>query len=152
MSYKLEDIGVDISDEDMILALTMGLDNMYNSFIISLDSTPSDQLDVDHVISHMINEEVLCENIESQGVLVRTIGEVSAKGRVKVKKEENVVMVAAASGPISCWRCRKNGHVKAFCTEKPIRGQDTEGANMVMAIGINSDDDQSLYEMSDREN
>ena len=44
MSHRLEDIGVDISDEDTILALTMGLNKLYNSFIISLDTTPPEQL------------------------------------------------------------------------------------------------------------
>ena len=44
MSFRLEDIGVDVSDEDTILALTMGLNKSYDSFIISLDTTPPKQL------------------------------------------------------------------------------------------------------------
>jgi hypothetical protein len=38
MSFHLENVGVDVSDEDTILALTMGLNKSYDSFIISLDT------------------------------------------------------------------------------------------------------------------
>jgi hypothetical protein len=37
---ELEDVGVDVSEEDTILSLTMGLDKSYDSFIISLNTTP----------------------------------------------------------------------------------------------------------------
>lgn len=135
LSYRLEDIGVTVTDEDMILALTMGLDTSYESFIISLDSTPSGDLDVDHVISRIINEEVRRENVETQGVLVRS-------GKNPVKKEDTgVAMAATAEGSgRNCWRCGKAGHVKAFCKEKPASEPDT--ANVALAvIGIESDDD-----------
>ena len=119
MSFRLEDIAVDVSDEDTILALTMGLDKSYDSFIISLDTTSPDQLTLDYVISCMLNEEVRCTNVEIQGVVIKAKG--GEKGEVRVKKEDNFVMVAAQKdSPMTCWCCRKMGHVKAFCTEKPL--------------------------------
>ena len=68
MLFCLEDIGVDVSDEDSILALKMGLDKSYDSFIISLDTTPPEQLTLNYVISRMLNEEVHCNNVKIQGV------------------------------------------------------------------------------------
>jgi len=39
MAFWLTEIGVAITDEDQILALTMGLDVSYEFFVISLDGT-----------------------------------------------------------------------------------------------------------------
>jgi hypothetical protein len=115
----LEDIRVDVSDEDTILALTMGLDKSYDSFIISLNTTSPDQLTLNFVVSCMLNEEVHHTNVEIQGVVMKAKG--GEKGEVRVKKEDNVAMAAMQrDGPTTCWRCRKTGHVKAFCKEKPI--------------------------------
>src|ERR1700683_3138361 len=141
-SFRLEDIGVDISDEDSILALTMGLDKSYDSFIISLDTTPPEQLTLDYVISRMLNEEVRRNNVEIQGVAVKAKGgTASEKGEFKVKKEENLVLAATqGDGPTMCWRCGKPGHLKAFCTAKPIRGKEADHANVALAaIGLDSD-------------
>ena len=74
MSHRLEDIGVDISDEETILTLTMGLNKSYDSFIISLDTTPPEQLTLEHVISRMLNEEVRRDNVEIQGVAIKGKG------------------------------------------------------------------------------
>ncbi|KAG2341226.1 hypothetical protein BDR05DRAFT_845284, partial [Suillus weaverae] len=54
----LEDIGVTVDDEDRILALTTGLDKLYDSFVISLDSTVTADLTFDHVVNHLLNEDV----------------------------------------------------------------------------------------------
>ena len=123
MSHRLEDIRVNISDEDTILALMMELNKSYDLFIISLDTTPPEQLTLKHVISCMLNEEVCCDDVEIQGVATKSKG--GMNGKVRVKKEENVVMVAMQRDrPTTCWSCRKTGHIKAFCKEKPLQGLD----------------------------
>ena len=129
MSHRLEDVRVEVSDEDTILVLTMGLNKSYDSFIISLDTTPADQLTLEHVILWMLNEEVHCDNVEIQGVAVKA----RDKNKVKVKKEENVALAVTQSGGSVCWRCRKAGHIKAFCTAKPICGKAVEQANVALA-------------------
>lgn len=138
------------TEEDTILALTMGLDKPYKSFIISLDTTPPEQLTLEHVISCMLNEEVHCDNVEIQGVGVKCRGMNGEKGEVRVKKEENVALAAThGDRPTVCWCCSKPGHIKAFCKENPIQGQGSDQENMAMAaIGIDSDDEY-LTEMTD---
>jgi hypothetical protein len=54
----LEDNGVTVDDEDQILALTTGLDKSCNSFVISLNSTVTTDLTFDHVVNHLLNEDV----------------------------------------------------------------------------------------------
>ena len=151
MSHRLEDIGVDILDEDTILALTMGLNKLYDSFIISLDTTPPKQLTLKHVISRMLNEEVRHDNVEIQGVAAKSKG--GMNGKVRVKKEENVAMAAMQrDGSTTCWRCGKTGQVKAFCKEKPLQGPGSDEANAAFAvIGIDSGD-EFFTQRSDSDN
>ena len=100
------------------------------------------QLTLEHVISHILNEEVHCDNVEIQGVAVKGKGG-GMHGEVRVKKEENVAMAAIQrAGPMTYWRCGKTGHVKAFCKEKPIQGPGSDEANVAFAaIGIDSGDE-----------
>ncbi|KJA19874.1 hypothetical protein HYPSUDRAFT_106098, partial [Hypholoma sublateritium FD-334 SS-4] len=56
-SFRLEDVGVEVTDEDRILALTNGLDKTYEAFLISLDATPPDLLSLAHVVDRLLNEE-----------------------------------------------------------------------------------------------
>ena len=47
----------EVTDIDLIIALTQGLPNCFDAFIVSLDATPIDQFSVDSVITHLLNEE-----------------------------------------------------------------------------------------------
>ncbi|KAI5117551.1 hypothetical protein M0805_004751 [Coniferiporia weirii] len=124
--WDLEEIGVKVDDEDIILALTMGLDSSYDSFVISLDSTPSSGLTLKFVINRLLNEDARWG------------------GRDEAIKAENTVFLtwtaAAGTGGAqshSCWCCGKVGHIRAFCTEKPMKraedSQQEESAHLVKA-------------------
>jgi len=109
IAFELENIDVDVSDEDRILALTMGLDKSYESFVISLDGTPADKLDVEYMISRMLNEEARRGNIVMGGDSLDEGSSALLAGRIERK-----------GGPgRSCWRCGKQGHIRLFCKEKP---------------------------------
>ena len=95
----------------------------------------------------MLNEEVRRDNVEIQGVAVKS----REKSDVRVKKEEDNVALAAdqRDGPVTCWHCGKTGHLKAFCKEKPLRGPGSDQANVALAaISLNSDDEY-LTQISD---
>jgi hypothetical protein len=53
----MEEAQIIVMDQDWILALMMGLPTSYDAVIINFDSTPADQLTLDHVITHLLNEE-----------------------------------------------------------------------------------------------
>jgi hypothetical protein len=140
---RVMEIGVAVTDEDQILALTMGLDALYEPFIISLDSTQSELLTLDYVIHHLLNEDVHCDNQEK--------GKVSDRNKeVKVKKDKDNVALAAVTNdsPRVCWCCGKTGHVKAFCKEKTIRGGESEQVNVALSATDPNDADIWLDEVS----
>ncbi|KJA26440.1 hypothetical protein HYPSUDRAFT_180619, partial [Hypholoma sublateritium FD-334 SS-4] len=58
MAFQLVAIGVVVSDEDRILALTNGLDDTYEAFVISLDSTHPKNLTLDYVVDRLLNDEM----------------------------------------------------------------------------------------------
>ena len=57
-AFRLENVGVNISDKDCILALTNGLNSLYNAFVILLDVMAVDQLTLAQVTDRLLNEKV----------------------------------------------------------------------------------------------
>ena len=57
-SFRLEDIGVEVSDEDQILALTNGLDNFWDLFVMSLEAMALKLLKMMHVVDCLLNKEM----------------------------------------------------------------------------------------------
>ena len=61
MAFDLEDIGGTVTDEDIIVILTVGLGNRYDHFVTSIDAMLIQQLMVDYVVTRMLNEEARSE-------------------------------------------------------------------------------------------
>jgi len=57
IAHCLEAANYEVTDIDLIIALTQGLPDHYDPFIVSLDATPINQLNVDSIIVHLLNEE-----------------------------------------------------------------------------------------------
>ena len=84
MSHQLDDIRVNISDEDTVLTLIMGLNKSYDLIIISFNTTPAEQLTLKYVISCILNKEVCCDNIQAHGLVMKA----KEENKVRVKKEK----------------------------------------------------------------
>ena len=122
-SFRLEDVGVEVTDEDRILALTNGLDKTYEAFLISLDATPPELLSLAHVTDRLLNEETGRENRAAMNsgetAFYTTRGNHSGSGQGGGQP--------GSGGPPVCWRCGKAGHIKEFCREEPVNvGPSTE--------------------------
>ena len=130
MALDLEDIGIKVDEEDRILALMAGLDESYDAFIMSLDTTDSTSFDFDRVADRLLNEDV------RRG---------STAGTAKLKEEiQDIAMAVNHSGrrqPQVCYRCGKEGHIRAFCTATPLRGKGSAGAEQA-AVAVDSDDSE----------
>ena len=98
---------VTIEDEDIILALTMGISHVYDMFIVTLDATPADQLDLHTVISRLLNKE-FCHII-------------IAAAEEEKQEEATVTAALKPATPeskllhITCYNCGNKEHYQANC-------------------------------------
>jgi len=131
MALDLENIGIKVDKEDRILALMAGLDESYDAFIMSLDTTNSTSFDFDHVVDRLLNEDI------QRG---------STAGTANLKEEvQDIAMAVNHSGrrqPQVCYRRGKQGHIHAFCTATPLRGKGSAGAEQAAAVAVDSDDSE----------
>jgi hypothetical protein len=58
IAFDLEDIGGTMTNEDIIIILTTGLNNEYDHFVVSVNMMPMQMLIVDYVVTRMLNEEI----------------------------------------------------------------------------------------------
>ncbi|KAK0196686.1 hypothetical protein F5146DRAFT_918154 [Armillaria mellea] len=133
MAKVMELAGIDVSDQDLILALTMGLPPSYKNVIINFDATPPDQLTLSNVIVRLLNEETCQASL--------------APGHSEMGKEDEDLDVAAAAFHIQdfiCFFCDKPGHVKADCEERAKWRRSKKGKTAAAdfaGLAIESDSD-----------
>jgi hypothetical protein len=88
--HRLEAADFEVTDIDLIIALTQGLPNRYDPFIISLDATPIDQLSVDSVITRLLNEESRQSHFHDTAALSRSqLGKKTWSRHFKAKSVAN---------------------------------------------------------------
>lgn len=96
IQWELGEIGVSITDKEVILALTNGLGSEYESFVVSLDATPVDDMTLDFVIQRLLNEE-------------------SRRVSTGITGSTETALRATPAAPRVCWFCEEPGHIKANC-------------------------------------
>jgi hypothetical protein len=57
LAFRLEEAQIDVSRQDIILVLTMGLLVSYDVVIINFDAMATELLTLDHVVAQLLNEE-----------------------------------------------------------------------------------------------
>jgi hypothetical protein len=116
VAFQLEEIGVIISDEDLILVLTAGLSSSYENFIVTLDSTSPDELTLDYVITRVTNEEAR-----------------QVQGRIANESEDGAMLSRARQRPrvplesITCFKCQEKGHYQSHCPKNQVIGLTVDG-------------------------
>ncbi len=113
LAYTIEEAGIPVTDQDKILALTMGLSPSYDAVIINFDSTAPADLTFQSVITRLLNEETRQSSSSASGP--RNVD------TVQVKSEENVAFAANSHGSrvdVVCHFCDKKGHYKSTCRER----------------------------------
>ncbi|KAJ7915701.1 hypothetical protein B0H13DRAFT_2324094 [Mycena leptocephala] len=104
---------------------TGGLPPTYDNFVVSLDSTPPDDLTLDYVITRLLNEEA------------RQLGTISPADTWRD------AAFTAATGKrtlafITCFNCQKKGHFANHCPEKKT---EKVAANTAIDLGPDSEED-----------
>ena len=121
-TFKLKEVDVDVSDEDLILVLTVGLPPSYENFIVSLDATPSDELTLEHVITHLMNEES-CQSHSTDHRAPCDSTLLSHTHRRRVPLEN-----------ITCFNCGEKGHYQSHCQKNTGDSKKEETAGAVFAF------------------
>jgi len=109
----MEEAGIAVNPQDMILGLRMDLLSAYNAIIINFDSTHTDQLMFDNVIIQLLNEEVH----QKTGTPPVKI----SPDQVKNEPLDTAHIAMAHPTPhleIICHFCDKKGHFKVECQDK----------------------------------
>lgn len=129
LAYSIEEAGIPVTDQDKILALTMGLPPSYDAVIINFDSTAPADLTFQSVITRLLNEETR----QLSSSVLHTVPD-----SIQVKTEENVAFATNSSGSrsdIVCHFCDKKGHYKSTCREKQ-KWEETKNASAHTADGF----------------
>lgn len=117
LAYTIEEAGIPVTDQDKILALTMGLPPSYDAVIINFDSTAPSELTFQSVITRLLNDETR----QLSSALPVPIPTAVIPDTIRIKSEENVAFAANSRGSrsdVTCHFCDKKGHYKTECREK----------------------------------
>jgi len=106
ITFQLQEVGVDVSDKDIILALTLGLPLSYESFIISLNTTPPDQFTLDYVIVRLTNEEA--QQQHGCGTAADSPDPSALATRAQCQNRTPLMN-------ITCFYCGEKGHYQCDC-------------------------------------
>jgi gag-polypeptide of LTR copia-type/Domain of unknown function (DUF4219)/Zinc knuckle len=122
MRFELEAVGVNMTDEDVILVLTNGLPENYNQFVITLDAARPADITLENVVAQLANEE------GRQGI------DVIKKEEEKVRLGESAL--AATKGrrdrsEITCFYCGKKGHFRSECPERKEETKQTAAVAVI---------------------
>jgi hypothetical protein len=113
VAFRLKQTGITVDDEDIILVLTMGLPDSYDTFIVALDSTDPTSLTLDYVIGRLLNEESRKTPTTSRDAAFRA--------------DANRPHSRRPISEITCFNCQKKGHYQSDCPDKKSTAAVADG-------------------------
>jgi gag-polypeptide of LTR copia-type/Domain of unknown function (DUF4219)/Zinc knuckle len=132
LAFRMEEAKIEVTDQDWILALTMGLPASYDAVIINFDSTAPEHLMLNHVITWLLNKEA-----RQASNSVMTIDEEDIHDEVLITMQKSRDRCPHATGrnasaDIICYFCDEKGHYKSEC---PVR-REWEKAKVKKIKGV----------------
>jgi hypothetical protein len=139
IAHRLKAADFEVKDIDLIITLTQGLPDRFDPFIVSLDATPIDQLNVDSVIARLLNEESR-QGCNDPGTDITLIAhsKLPKKTWSKPSKAKSVINEDQSSRGPRCYNCGGHGHLARNCSSPK---QEGEKAN----FATKDNDASSLY-------
>jgi hypothetical protein len=136
MVLRMEYTGIVVTEQDKILAFTMGLPATYEAVVINFDATPPNALTVEHVISRLLNEETRQQSNTTADIPFPS----------PVDNDPNNVAFAAhrAASTHTCYFCDKKGHFKSDCPER-ARWEESKKKETAAAVEYDSDDYDGVW-------
>src|ERR1700731_3415072 len=91
--FELKEVSTSVPEKIIIVVLTMGLGNKYNTLIGLIDTTPTQQVSLEHVVTWMLNEEAWL------------------MGRATSYGDQALAVMKMMHNIHKCWQCGKKGHL-----------------------------------------
>jgi hypothetical protein len=139
IAFLLEEANVDVTDDDIILAITSGLPHSYDPFLISLDATSDSDYALPHVIARLVNEyQRQIEHEHHQPTTDPT----------------NLAMVATPRrdlANITCFGCGKKGHYQINCPTHSSASTSSTAATQAVADKSSKSDKAALADQTHSE-
>jgi hypothetical protein len=122
-AYRLEAADFEVTDIDLIIVLTQGLPDCFDPSIVSLDTTPIDQLSVDSVITCLLNEESR-QSCTDPGPDVAALAHsrLDKKTWSKPSKAQSVTNEERSPRSLCCYNCGGRGHLACDCPSPKQEG------------------------------
>ncbi|CAG8574431.1 3338_t:CDS:2 [Acaulospora colombiana] len=118
---KMRNQKINVDDMDVVVALTDSLPASYAALSVWLDGVPEDELTIDLVIRHLLNEEMRQSHMNEVELDHKLAFAAYNKKKAKPIKE------------ITCWNCKQKGHYQLSCTEKSTN--TNEGKKKTAVLG-----------------
>jgi hypothetical protein len=136
LAFRMEHAKISVTDQDKILAITMGLPPSYDNVIINFDSMSPETLTLDLVIARLLNEEVRQSTSPPF---------IKQEDQIKAEDEAMAVFRAKAISDVICFFCDAKGHYKSDCPEKKAWEKSKAKKTMGTAAGAwESSDDEAF--------
>lgn len=122
LARLLYEAGHVLSEDDLLLAITAGLPQSYNPFLISLDTLPDSEYTLDGVIPRIINEYTR-QSLSASAP--------RAQNQAALEDAAMAVTTPRIRRPISditCYKCNQKGHYQANCPLLKQNPADTANA------------------------
>ncbi|KAF9067287.1 hypothetical protein BDP27DRAFT_1163298, partial [Rhodocollybia butyracea] len=113
--FKTEEAGLNVSDQGIILVITLGLPPSYATVISSFNTVAADVLMLDYVTNQLLNDEVA--QLASGSSKPTTV-------ECECDAKDSALTAAAPDGTRgpavkrTCFFCNKHGHFKDECPEQ----------------------------------
>ncbi|KAE9402091.1 hypothetical protein BT96DRAFT_816895 [Gymnopus androsaceus JB14] len=131
-TFEMEEAGVEVSELDTILAITMGLPPSYNYVVTTFDETATEQLTVDYITTRLLNAETQ-QNLNANP----RAGSTSTPDPNSVALQ--VAKVPTPIEQITCYFCDEKGHYKSDCPKRKAWESSLAGQ-----AGLAEEDDTSV--------
>jgi gag-polypeptide of LTR copia-type/Zinc knuckle len=136
LAFRMEHAKIAVTDQDKILAITMGLPPSFDNVIINFDSMSPETLTLDLVIARLLNEEVR---------QITTAPSLKEDDQIKTELDEAMaVSRAKAISEVLCFFCDAKGHYKSDCPERKA-WEKSKSKKTSTAAGVwESSDDEAF--------
>jgi hypothetical protein len=145
LAFCLEEAGIVVLEQDIILSLTMGLPPSYDAVIINFDSTPPELLTLNHVITRLLNEETRQASNSPEATSDTTTDADEAMAVAPIHR--NAARPSRApSSDVTCFFCDGKGHFKSECPERAewMKRKKKERNHAHLAMMMESDSDSDV--------